>query len=91
MKFYKRIISFVLVAVISFSSCLTFAFAAWYNDVAYYYTTSRFGPWCVSASFQLLGGVGDVVSASPFGTIIASCVNDGFNSFAVYYKINSLL
>ena len=82
MKLYKRIISFVLVAVISFSSCLTFAFAAWYNDVAYYYTTSRFGPWCVSASFQLLGGVGDVVSASPFGTIIASCVNAGFNSFA---------
>ena len=84
MKTFNRIIALVLWVVICISSCFTTVFAAWYNEVAYYYVTSGYGPWLMNGSLQLLGGAGDFVSGTPFGTIIATCVSDGINNFAEY-------
>ena len=84
-KFLKRIISVFFVVVITFTTIVSpVVQAAWYNDVAYYYTQSRFGPWAMETSLQLLGLLGDVyVPEIPgIGTLAATAANKGINSFA---------
>lgn len=63
MKLYKRIVSFLLAVVTCFSFCLTSVFAAWYNDVGYYYTQSSL----LQTVFSSLLTVGGTVVGANFG------------------------
>ena len=74
MRFFKRIISFLLALVISFSLCVSSVFAAWYNDAAYQYTQSVLLQWGVHALVDLAGLKG--------GTYVGSVLLPGLGSFA---------
>lgn len=88
MKFYNRILSSFFAVVIMVSViCTPYAHAALINDVAYYYTTSSWAPFVMSASLQGLGFVGDLYFPEfpGIGTFLAGVADKGINNLAEYY------
>lgn len=97
MNLYKRIISSLFAVVISFSLCITSAFAAWQNDLGHWYSTSNLAQWAVggvlSASCAAAGSAAGSITVPVLGTVEGSvwgaaagaALAAGLSDIAAYY------